>query len=283
MKIYFACTGKDEPIYLMKNNMSDILCSFHYYKTQTEFISNLIKKAADIFIDSGGFSADTLGTPINIDDYCKFLHDTKAKNYVVLDKIGDASVTYKNLQYMRKKGLNPFPVFHTGESEDWLLKFLETSDKIALGGMVGASPQVLISWLDKVWKVILNVKPQMIVHGFGITSPEVMDRYPWFSCDSSSFKSGKRFGRIIHYLDHKRKFYSTNFNKWVEDYAIKEDCPDILKNSKLRYEITDVYVAKGYTRFAEYKKTNKKDYSFLTSQMDLFTMIEQVKQEQNEL
>lgn len=110
----------------------------------------------------------------------------------------------------------------------------------------------------------------MNVHGFGITSPEIMMRYPWTSCDSSSFKSGKRFGRLIHYLPHKKNFFTTNFNKWVEDYAKKNNSLEILENSSLRYEITDVYAAKSFNQFASDKAQLNLNYPYLTDQYSLF-------------
>jgi hypothetical protein len=270
MKIYFACTGKDEPGYLIKNDMKNILCSFHYYKKNVDFIKTLMSLDTDVFIDSGGFSADTLGTPINIDDYCKFLKDTGATNYVVLDSIGDADKTYSNLEYMRSKGLAPFPAFHMGETVDWLEKYLQESDKLALGGMVGGSITDLQDWLDEVWRVILKIKPDLNVHGFGITSPKIMERYPWTSCDSSSFKSGKRFGRLIHYNHHKKTFYTENFNAWVDKYSIENNLPEILTDSKLRYEITDVYSASSYQKFIDIECSTERQYEHLTKQTNLF-------------
>ena len=271
MKIYFACTGKEEAGYLIKNDMKDILCSFHYYKTSQEYIKNLIsQEGVDLFIDSGGFSADTLGTPINMDDYCQFLIDVKATNYVVLDSIGDADKTSANLEYMRTKGLSPFPAFHMGETEDWLIKYINENDKLALGGMVGGSITELQDWLDNVWSTILRIKPEIKVHGFGITSPEIMKRYPWYSCDSSSFKSGKRFGRLIHYNRHLKKFYTKEFNSWVQKYSVENNLPEILTDSKLRYEITDVFAANSYNQFVIDECNTNRGYEHLTHQTKLF-------------
>src|SRR5690606_28911674 len=269
MKIYFAVTGQNEPIYLPKNNMNDMLMSFHYYKKKPELIKDLISQGNDIFIDSGAFSAESSGKPINIDDYCNFLKAAEANNYVCLDVIRNAEATEINLKYMESQGLKPFPVFHKTSHEKWLYKYLEEYDKIALGGAVKAGE--LEYWLDATWQIILKEKPTMNVHGFGITSPEIMMRYPWTSCDSSSFKAGRRFGRLIHYLPHKKKFFTSNFNKWVQDYAEEQNCPEIITNSKLRYEITDVFSAKSFMDFANDKKSlDINSYPHLTDQYKLF-------------
>lgn len=268
MIIYFALTGNQEPEYMPRNGFKNVLMSYHYYKKKAELISSLTEQGIDVFIDSGAFSADNSGAPIDIDDYCRFLHESQAKNYVCLDVIRNAEQTNANLKYMEQKGLKPFPVFHKSSEETWLYKYLEGYDKIALGGAVKSG--ILEPWLDGVWTIILKERPDMNVHGFGITSAEIMKRYPWTSCDSSSFKAGKRHGRLTHYNEHKKNFYTVNFNKWVQDYAEKNNCPEILENSKLRYEITDVFAAKAFMKFAEVELNTKREYLHLKTQYNLF-------------
>lgn len=268
MKIYFACTGNGEPIYLPKNGLKTILCSFHYYRKKLDIIQNLIADGTDVFIDSGAFSANNIGAPIDIDEYCKFLKDTGASHYVCLDVIHNAPETYKNLRYMEDQGLSPFPVFHKGESEEWLMLYLKDYKKLALGGAVNNG--TLTTWLDEVWRIILRVNPTIEVHGFGITSADIMKRYPWHSCDSSSFKSGKRFGRLIFYNAHKKSFYTENFNLWVQQYAERENVPEILTESALRYEITDVFSAKSYQQFVDVECGTDRKYEHLTTQYGLF-------------
>lgn len=268
MKIYFACTGKGEPVYLPEAGLKTILCSYHYYMKHEQIIADLVAQDVDLFIDSGAFSANSLGKPIDIDSYCDFIKRTGVSNYVCLDVIRNAEETDRNLKYMESVGLKPFPVFHKSSPIEWLETYLRDYDKIALGGAVSSGD--LIPWLDGVWRTILKIKPTMNVHGFGITSPEVMLRYPWTSCDSSSFKAGKRFGRLVHYLPHKQKFFTTNYNVWVREYAEEQGCPEILEDSKLRYKITDTYAAKSFQRFAEDKEAMNLSYPHLTNQYSLF-------------
>ena len=40
-------------------------------------------------------------------------------------------------------------------------------------------------------------KPRLKVHGFGITAIPIMERYPWWSVDSSSWIQSAAFGSII--------------------------------------------------------------------------------------
>jgi hypothetical protein len=65
--------------------------------------------------------------------------------------------------------------------------------------MVGSSTQQLMIWLDRVWERFLTDgagRPKLKVHGFGITAIPIMEAYPWYSCDSSSWIQTAAFGGI---------------------------------------------------------------------------------------
>ena len=67
--------------------------------------------------------------------------------------------------------------------------------------MVGASTKQLEIWLDRMWNDYLtdgSGNPRIKVHGFGITSIPLMERYPWYSCDSSSWIQATSFGAKVH-------------------------------------------------------------------------------------
>jgi hypothetical protein len=101
---------------------------------------------------------------------------------------------------MQNRGVRPLPCFHAGEDERYLEWYVQNYDYITLGGMVGTSAQQLMVWLDRIWSRYLldeNGKPRIKVHGFGITSIPVMKRYPWWSCDSSSWIQSAAFGAVV--------------------------------------------------------------------------------------
>ena len=118
----------------------------------------------------------------------------------VLDGIGDPLETYRNQLTMEALGVKPMPCFHAGEDERYLEWYIQNYDYISLGGMVGSSTKQLMLWLDRVWDKYLvdgAGKPRLKVHGFGITSIPIMERYPWWSCDSSSWIQAGSFGSIV--------------------------------------------------------------------------------------
>jgi hypothetical protein len=184
-----------------------ILESWHYVGKQA-FVDHMRANRAKIFLDSGAFSAFTLGVTLNVDDYCRYIWNNwdiirfegDVMMASVLDGIGDADATWKNQKAMEARGCKPLPCFHAGEPEHYLEEYVRNYEYITLGGMVGSSTQQLAKWLDRMWDKYLSEpgtgRPRCKVHGFGITSRQLMTDYPWHSCDSSSWIQTAAFGAI---------------------------------------------------------------------------------------
>lgn len=184
-----------------------ILESWHYVGKQ-KFVDEMRSNNAKIFLDSGAFSAYTLGVPLSVEEYVAYIQRNRdilrvEGNVVmasVLDGIGDPLQTYRNQKEMEARGFCPLPCFHAGEDEKYLEYYIQNYEYITLGGMVGSSTKQLSVWLDRVWNNYLldgSGRPKIKVHGFGITSIFLMERYPWYSCDSSSWIQSAAFGNIV--------------------------------------------------------------------------------------
>ncbi|HWV46439.1 MAG TPA: hypothetical protein VN039_10555 [Nitrospira sp.] len=184
-----------------------ILESWHYVGKQ-KFVDEMRADSAQIFLDSGAFSAYTLGVTLSVEEYCNYIQRNsdiirKEDGVVmasVLDGIGDPLQTYRNQLEMEARGVRPLPCFHSGEDSRYLDYYVANYPYITLGGMVGASTEQLMRWLDRIWDKHLvdgAGKPKLRVHGFGITSIPLMERYPWYSCDSSSWIQSAAFGSIV--------------------------------------------------------------------------------------
>lgn len=186
------------------DNLPHKLDSYHYVhgdkKTQ-----EMRTAGADIFLDSGAFSAFTLNKPINIDNYAKYVIENediiRREDGIlmasVLDAIGDAQGTLNNQAYLEKKGAMTLPCYHYGEPVAYLEYYLARYEYITIGGLVGRSANDLKAWLDPLFNNYLtdgsgNVRVKL--HAFGITAIEIMNRYPWHSVDSSSAVQFALFG-----------------------------------------------------------------------------------------
>ena len=189
------------------SNLPNILESYHYV-WKDKYVKGMREDGAKIFLDSGAFSAYTLGAKIHLPTYVDYIKRNKDILRVedgvlmaaVLDGIGDPLETYRNQLSMEALGVKPMPCFHAGEDERYLEWYIQNYDYISLGGMVGSSTKQLMLWLDRVWDKFLvdgSGRPRIKVHGFGITSIPIMERYPWWSCDSSSWIQAGSFGSIV--------------------------------------------------------------------------------------
>lgn len=185
----------------------NLLESYHYVY-RPSYVDIIRKNKTKIFLDSGAFSAHTLGAELSIADYCQYIKDNddiiRYEDGVllasVLDGIGDALQTYRNQLEMEKRGVRPLPCFHVGEDERYLEWYIRNYEYITLGGMVQYSPKQLVPWLDRIWNKYLldgSGKPKVKVHGFGLTSVPLMENYDWYSCDSSSWIQSTSFGNVF--------------------------------------------------------------------------------------
>lgn len=180
----------------------------HHYIHKPSYVERIRKDGVKVFLDSGAFSAFTKGIEVDLDGYCTYIRE----NYdiieqvdgvlcaSVLDGIGDPLKTWQNQLAMEQRGVRPLPCFHYGEDERYLEWYLEHYEYITLGGMVPISTQQLIYWLDRIWDKYLTDgagQPRVRVHGFGLTALNLMERYPWFSVDSSSWVQSAANGGVM--------------------------------------------------------------------------------------
>lgn len=184
-----------------------ILESYHYVHGQ-KYVDTMREQGAKVFLDSGAFSAFHLGVNIDINEYCDYIKRNRdilrvedgAVMASVLDGIGDALKTYQNQLYMESQGAKPLPCFHFGEDPRYLDWYVGRYEYITIGGLVGRSSKDAQVWLDRIWDNHMldgSGKAKLKVHAFGMTSPELMKRYPWYSVDSSSWIQAAAFGSIF--------------------------------------------------------------------------------------
>jgi hypothetical protein len=175
------------------------------------------KPVINLWLDSGAFSAWSQGITIDIDEYCDYIekHKHLIAHYVNLDTIpgtkgqvrtgamaeAGATSSFKNYEYMRKRGLNPIPVVHSGEPYKWVQRYLDAgADYIGLApsittkGVDGA-----VMWLDPIFTKLCDKegRPKVKTHGFAVASFDLMRRYPWYTCDATSWALTAAYGGIF--------------------------------------------------------------------------------------
>jgi hypothetical protein len=174
------------------------------------------KPLVNLMLDSGVFSAWTRGTSLDVGEYIKYVKANERFfwSYVNMDVIPgsfgkartraevehSAKQSYENLCRMKDAGLTPIPVYHQGESIKWLEKLLLDGEKyIGISTAKDLSLPEHVAWLDQVFTMITDPKGRPLVktHGFGITRPNLMLRYPWFTCDSTTWTLSPGFGQVM--------------------------------------------------------------------------------------
>lgn len=136
-------------------------------------------------------------------DYLDFISKTQHlfTFHVTLDVIHNAKASWEIYKEITEaNGFKVLPVFHSASELTWLKKYMDTTDYIGVGGL---SKEVHKKyWLPKgkkIWELICDSKgiPRVKVHGFAVTSFDLLIRYPWYSVDSTTAFTFARMGAIL--------------------------------------------------------------------------------------
>lgn len=198
------------------------------------YVTDLPKRCRSFWLDSGAHSlynehilgnkapnrfawyADTDGKftkPFKryLDRYARFVKEHKAgiDYYANVDVIYSPELSWQALKYLEEvHGLNPVPVIHRGTALKWVEKHLAAGyTYVGLGGLGQESTkQDYYKWADQVYDLICprpSRLPTVRVHGFALTSYDLMIRYPWWSVDSVSWAKAAAFACV--FVPHYRK------------------------------------------------------------------------------
>lgn len=176
-----------------------------------------------LFVDSGAFSAHTKGRELDVDEYIEYLNARQGCFEVIaqVDKIPGEfgkkktreqlleapELSWKNYLYMRDKVIdynNLTPIFHQGEDFKHLHRMLETTFDGEHIPYIGISPANDVStkekakWFETVFRIIRDSSnPNVKTHAFGMTSLDLLEKYPFYSADSTSWLMTSANGSIM--------------------------------------------------------------------------------------
>mgnify|MGYP003644502097 CR=1 FL=1 len=211
----------------------------------------------NLMIDSGAFSVWSRGKVIRVEDYADFIIHSRnsfkrIKNvfYVNLDVIGDELQTKKNLEYLEnKRGLEVLPVFTYKASFKELERLIESYKYVLFGGLVPLTNKQLIKWLDPCFNIIMKYYRKtgklLKVHLLGITRIEFVNRYPIFSCDSTTWFNVIRFGIVTKAIGVRKKMprvAESESAKTANVYVIKKEIDRFMRREQ---EVTNLWKYRG--------------------------------------
>jgi hypothetical protein len=196
----------------------------HTQLTDRKAISRLIMYADSgdyaqkLFIDSGAYSAYTLGKEIDVDEYIEYVNaiDDYVTLFAQVDKIpgkhGQPKTkkevldaprqSFENYLYMRERVKSPhklLPVFHRREDWAWLEKIIsEGAGYIGLAPTTDSSEVEKKVFFEKCFDIIKRSKnPNIKTHAFGVTSLPMLSLFPFTSADSTGWIMKAANGIII--------------------------------------------------------------------------------------
>ncbi len=118
-----------------------------------------------------------------------------------LDVIGDPIATARNQRTMEQAGLAPLETVHFGMDPKEVVDRLSRNRRGALGGMAfksRTSRSMRKGWLDTVFDALVKSSAWPIrVHGYGMTDNVLVERYPWYSVDSTTWAMPGWFGNEL--------------------------------------------------------------------------------------
>jgi len=176
-----------------------------------------------MLLDSGAFSAWTQQDVVDLDAYIDFIkaNESDLEYYVNLDKIPgqygglqhayhptreefeeSARQGYKNYEHMLSRGIDPqklIHVFHQHEDWSWLKRMVREIPYVGLSPSNDSTHPSKKKWLDECMMYTTDDQgfPLVKTHGFAVTSVVMMVRYPWYSCDSMSWRLSAGYGAIF--------------------------------------------------------------------------------------
>lgn len=269
MDLYFA--GAEAFSDIVVEEKVNILISYYYAKKK---IDSLLQKEfkGKLFVDSGAFTAWTNHVTIDVDEYCDWIN--KYRDYLELfgqvdsipgeidstptkEQVNEAAKkTWDNYLYMRKKISRPeglLYTFHVGEPFQYLKQALEWRDEngnpipyIALGGMVRKTYIVKKNFLTRCFEIIkASSNPNVKVHAFGMTSFDLLEKFPITSADSTSWIMTGANGGIA--TDIGVIGVSENQSNMMEHYShLPQECLEEFNSKLIKYGFDANTLGKDY-------------------------------------
>lgn len=134
-------------------------------------------------------------------EYCGSLGESERLLVAALDVLNNPVKSQEIWNMEVKARPSIIPTWHVGEPECYLEYYLRKGVPfLALGGMMGVSINQLHACMNRVWnRYLLNSdgSPKIKVHGFAFTSYDLLERYPFYSVDSTAAMRHGIYGEII--------------------------------------------------------------------------------------
>lgn len=250
MKLYFAGTYTRNRVFkpYIDANINFYMLESFYYILPWQF--DWIKTNNTRFIlDSGAFSFMNGKVDVTnslqqyISDYIKCINENSIKNYIELDL--DSIMPLKDVEKIRfdiesKTHVKSIPVWHASRGEDYFHDMCKEYETVAIGGIV--TKEIPKSKFG-IFHNLINIahKYGCSIHGLGIGSPTVIQKYNFDSVDSTAWLAGS-IGKKLYHFDGLQLKPHTN------------------KTGKLtQYKLMDSHNVTEWMKYSKFMETFKHD------------------------
>ncbi len=230
-----------EYLKLVEKEKIYVLESFYYIK---DWMIPYIKNHWHFLLDSGAFTfmsntSKKLDWDSYTEKYAKFINNNDIKLFFELDI--DSIVGIKEVERLRTKlekltNKQCIPVWHKSRGKEYWLQMIKDYDYVAIGGIVTKEIRPkhypFFTWLLSEAK-----KENCKVHGLGFTNLKKLQKYKFYSVDSTSWIYGNRGGFLYHFNGRTMEQIQSsktqriksksvaihNFKEWIkfQKYALK--------------------------------------------------------------
>lgn len=202
------------------------MISYYYIKGLMKYID--ITRLENLIIDSGAFTFMN-GKKITknllegfVDEYINFIKQYNIKHYLEMDVdsiFGHDYVLEIREKLEKETNRKSIPVWHKSRGLDEFIKLCKNYDYIAIGGIVTQEIK------RKEWDILIKLNKiasqyNCKVHGLGFTPTKEIEKYGFYSCDSSSWTTGHRFKGVFYFENGEVKKIDSKklINKRIDNY-----------------------------------------------------------------
>ncbi|MGC6589067.1 hypothetical protein ACPV3A_29500 [Paenibacillus sp. Dod16] len=185
------------------NGAQFVLMSYYYLRNDRygNWRKHVQRLGLKVMLDSGAFTiwkrreAGKDVQEIDVRDYAKFVlqHQDIIHSFITLDVVGNEAASAANDAYLRSLGLSPVPVFPAmGDLQELERLVKDDHEVIAIGATVGMKEAAKRTLFAQIFAAF----PDERFHWLGGSS-SLINEFPWFSADSSTWLSGRKYGKLM--------------------------------------------------------------------------------------
>lgn len=238
VRFFFSgCDRAVKDLEIAKANGAEyVLMSYYYLRNDrnANWRKHVERLGLKVMLDSGAFTvwkrreSGKDVQEIEVRDYAEFVlqHQDVIHSFITLDVVGDSAATAANDAYLRSLGISPVPVFPAMGDLHELGKLIEADhDFIAIGATVGMNEAAKRALFEQIFEAF----PEGRFHWLGGSSSLIVE-FPWFSADSSTWLSGRKYGKLLN-----EQFKTTNAPTLMDSFTALAHNVRILSGLEYKY------------------------------------------------